>query len=188
MRKYFHVSTVQTAKAIVVSSDQRAQSVKSYFSPRKPRDHYTEKPDDRICVTPSAWQSLISCPDPQNQMYIYSLTCCGAIAVTKDEHKVDDAHVTHEHWITDNVIKQNGGQISMALVGVMDNTAKARFIIQKWLEDQRKAGSDLSKVDELKEIWIIKEQTNPAEWKLRLALREEPPGDMTLPLPSSWND
>jgi hypothetical protein len=162
MNKLYHLSKSPIAKMIVASNDPRAnKSNDVFFSPRTPESRAGESSDPRICGCPTVWQCLISCPDLQSErLFIYSFRCCSAIRANKDEYRVEDAEVTREHWITDAVIFQNGGQIALTYEGMLTSADEDRHKIWSWMDGQRKASVDLTKTDDRK-IW-----TN--DWQIRL--------------------
>lgn len=186
MSSFFHLSKNPNAKAIVASSDQRAQRPEIFFSPRQPRDHFNEKPDPRICVAPKVWQCLVSTPEPETPLFIYSLRCSGAIWAGNDECNVEDADITHEHWIIDDVITQNGGDIALTCEGILTETHRSRLLIQDWVQSQKIASRDHDSVNELEHLWIIDEATNPKIWRLRLCWSQKLSEESPLLLPRMW--
>jgi hypothetical protein len=182
MATFFHISRTSAGRAIVASSDARARLPDIFFSPRVPEDHADEPTEPRICVAPNVWQCLASSPQLAEQQFIYRLDCSGAKRAGKE---VGDAHVTQEHWITDNVVSQNCAELSLVLVGVINNACGVRTQIQSWLERQRDAAVDPTGFDELKQIWTVDTATTPMEWRLRDELIPESTDDSPLPPPPS---
>jgi hypothetical protein len=187
MKNFFHLSKSRSAKAIVASSDARAQDPSLYFSPRKPRDHCDETPDGRICVAPHVWQCLLSILEVETPpIFIYSVKCSGAIQASKEEHGVGDAEITHEHWIVEEVVAQNGGSIRLSCEGFLNETIRYKFLIRKWMNEQKGQSLDPNTLDEREHLWIVDEATVPMEWRLRLCTSIEIIDDSPLILPPTW--
>src|SRR5260370_10758059 len=109
VNRFYHVSVSQRAKAIVASSDSRARLTEIYFSPKQPKSFADETGEPRVCVAPTVWQCLVSRPQTGPTVFIYSLRCTGAKPASSEEQNVDDAALTREHWISDDVTAQNYG-------------------------------------------------------------------------------
>ena len=187
MNSFFHLSKSRNGKAIVASFDERALDTDAFFSPRKPRDHCGEKPDPRICVAPHVWQCLISVYETETPpLFIYRLSCSGAIMPTVDEHNVDDSAVTHEHWVIDEVIRQNSGVIPVTCMGVLKQVIEYKFRIRDWVREQERKLIDPNSLDEREHLWVIDEATDPMEWRLRLPPEQESEEESPLVVPPMW--
>lgn len=180
MSSFFHLSRIPNAKAIVPSSDYRTKQRDVFFSPRPPRDHASENSDPRICIGPTVWQCLVSGPEPETPLFIYSLSCSGAIRASREEHNVEDAETTDEHWIIDDVVRENDGYIPLLCEGVLRDTKEPRFLLWDWLSEQRRASVDPRSFNEREHLWIVDEATSPPEWRIRLRPSQEPADESPL--------
>ncbi len=77
---------------------------------------------------------------------------------------MEDAALTREHWITDDVIAQNDGEIELRLEGVLRKTSACTFWVQEWLRHLKESSVDPSSVNEFDDLWSIVEGQ---EWRLR---------------------
>jgi hypothetical protein len=185
----YHVSPCPTATAIVTSRDGRASDPETSFSPRCPDSKASEPDTPRICVAPKVWQCLVSALKAQEKLFVYRLRCMGAITATQQEHGVEDALVTEEHWITDEVIDTNGGEIALTCVGVIAEAGRTRLRLWNWMKRCRDNNTSSCCVDEMAQIWQLDGATSPPEWRLKLETpaNSEEESQELLQLPPMWS-
>lgn len=161
---YYHLSESVLGMAIVASTDRRAEEVMKYFSPRTPRSRAGEPSDKRICVAPTVHQCLGATPIRigfDGTLTIYRLQCEGAIAVGTDV--VEDASHSEEHWITDEVITANGGEILLSRVGVILEPKVMQHRLYAWV-----SGKEISVSDDQFEAWEIAEEGPVRHWSVSI--------------------
>jgi hypothetical protein len=164
METFFHLSESRNGMAIVCSFDKRASETDKYFSPRTPRSHAGEPKDMRICVAPTVRQCLCALPIRLNfegALSIYKLQCFGAIEA--ETGVVKDAKFSSEHWITDDVIAANRGEISLSLYGVIPEPKLMQLRLYPWT-----AGKVIRTSDYEFEAWEIKREYSIPKWGVRI--------------------
>lgn len=184
---FYHLTRSKSLKGIVATTDRRRRKGK-YQAPLECRAHADEASNARICVASTVWQCLISMTDTQT-LYIYHLTCKGAFRPSA-EHKVLDAAITDEHWITDAVIEQNEGLIPVKKVGLLrgELLSSTRLRITRWKDNQTVVPTSLN---EREYLWMVDESHASNEWRLRDGVgladgSEELDDESPLELPR-WN-
>jgi hypothetical protein len=160
---FYHLTRSKSLKGFVATADKRGRKGK-YHIPRECKAHGGEAPDARICIAPTVWQCLISMTDTHT-LYIYQLACEGAIRPSP-EHRVLDAAIADEHWITDEVIGHNQGLIPVTRVGFFksESLESTRQRIRCW---KGKHPDDPRSLNELDCLWMVDRSVAPSEWRLR---------------------
>jgi hypothetical protein len=166
---FYHVSPCPTAKAIVAGSDDRAKDVETYFSPHVPPSRADEPDTPRICVSPNVWQCLVPRIRQSESRFIYRLGFSGAIQAPSGERGVLDCRVTQEHWITEEVVAQNNGEIPLTCIGVITEASTKHSQLWRRLELLRESGVDPCSFDEIVHLWRL-DAASPPEWHLILDL------------------
>lgn len=176
---FYHLSESSVGLAIVQSTAKRAREPDKYFSPRTPRSRAGEPNDKRICVAPTVHQCLGATPISSNfegALAIYKLQCVRAIAAGTSV--VEDASHSDEHWITDEVIAANGGEIPLSRVGVIPEPDVMQHLLYAWV-----SGKVVRVSDHEFEAWDIESEAAIPKWSVKIHQSSQSTDEEPLELP-----
>lgn len=131
---------------------------------RKPGFPYldTNVEEPILCIAPTVWQCLSAIGTSKKQMrYIYQIHVVDPIPAEVHNDNVADVDVTHEHRITENVLRANGGRIDTTFIGTL-NISKDELGYIKVAVLMKKVRPNHNQEREV--FWQI---ANDDTWKLR---------------------